>query len=243
MLSVACIFSASGVARSQTKTAQQDLRVLFIGNSLTYSNQLPEMVAALARAAKQKKLSYKTVAYANYSLEDHWNGKEVHKLLKDKTWDYVVMQQGPSASEDGRKVLIDYSKRFAEEITKAGARPVILGVWAPRSYRPQLFGRTIENYRLAAKEIGGIYVPAGRAWLLALERDPTLKLYAPDDFHPSVNGTFLAALVLFQKLYGKSEIGLTAKLRLAVEGWVDLTGEDAKVLHLAAGDAIAATEN
>jgi hypothetical protein len=157
MLVVASLLSAALAARSQTKTAQQDLRVLFIGNSLTYSNRLPEIVAALARASKQKNLSYKTVAYANYSLEDHWNEKEVHKLLKDKKWDYVVMQQGPSSSDDGRKLMIDYSKRFAEEIVRAGARPVVFGVWAPRSYRPQMFERTIETYRLAAKEIGGIY--------------------------------------------------------------------------------------
>lgn len=237
------LVTAAGVAPSQTNTAQQDLRVLFIGNSLTYSNRLPEMVAALARAAKQKKFFYKTVAYANYSLEDHWNEKEVHKLLKGKKWDYVVMQQGPSASEDGRKLLIDYSKRFADEFEHSGARPVVFGIWAPRSYRPQMFERTIENYRLAAKEVGGIYVPAGRAWLLAMERDPTLKLYAPDDFHPSVQGTYLAALVVFQKLYGQSDIGLTPKLHLSVEGWIDLTDKEAKVLHLAATDAIATLGN
>jgi hypothetical protein len=243
LIVVASLTSATDIARSQTKTAQQDLRVLFIGNSLTYSNRLPEMVAALARVAKQKKLSYKTVAYANYSLEDHWNEKEVHKQLKDKKWDYVVMQQGPSASEDGRKLLIDYSKRFAAEVVDSGARPVVFGVWAPRSYRPQMFERTIESYRLAAKEIGGIYVPAARAWRLALDRDPTLRLYSPDDFHPSVQGTYLAALVVFQKLYGKSDVGLTPKLQLGVEGWIELTDKEARLLHLAATDALATSEN
>lgn len=237
-LVLASLLFGGAAATAQTNKTEKDLRVLFIGNSLTYSNQLPEMAAALARSSKRRKLSFKTVAYPNYALEDHWNEKEVHKLLDNNRWDYVVMQQGPSASDDGRRSLIEYVKKFSAKIKNAGARPVLFGVWAPRSYESRMFDRTIGSYELAAKEVDGVYAPAGRAWLLALQRDPHLKLYGPDGFHPTEAGTYLAALVVFRSLYSSAAVGVQSDLRLAPGSKFGLTDAQVKVLQLAAAEAI-----
>lgn len=49
------------------------LRVLFIGNSLTYSNDLPSIVEAFAKVTGQRAFAYKAIAFPDFSLEDHWN--------------------------------------------------------------------------------------------------------------------------------------------------------------------------
>jgi hypothetical protein len=49
------------------------------------------------------------------------------------------------------------------------------------------------SYETAAKEIGGLFLPAGEAWRVAWKRDPDLHFYGPDGFHPSPLGSLLAA--------------------------------------------------
>ena len=55
--------------------------------------------------------------------------------------------------------------------------------------------------------------PVGEAWRLAGKRDTKLGLYS-DDLHPTPAGSYLAALVMYQQLYGASPVGLPAELSL-----------------------------
>ena len=50
----------------------EPLRVLFVGNSLTHTNDLPAVVATLARS-RGTEIEYETIAPGGFSLEDHWN--------------------------------------------------------------------------------------------------------------------------------------------------------------------------
>jgi len=56
-------------------------------------------------------------------------------------------------------------------------------------------------------------LPAGEAWRAAWRRDSTLALYGPDAFHPSILGTYVAALVIYGGLTGRSPLGLPARLQ------------------------------
>ena len=56
--------------------AQAPLRVLFVGNSLTDTNDLPAVVATLARGLGTE-IEYRTIAPGGTSLEDHWNAGQV----------------------------------------------------------------------------------------------------------------------------------------------------------------------
>ena len=223
---LACVLNI----QAQDKSSKQNLRVLFVGNSLTYVNNLPEIIAGLARSAKQRKFSYKMVAYPNFSLEDHWNKGEVQKLLAKEKWDYVIMQQGPSAYLDGRTVLIEYAKKFAAPIARAGAKPALYMVWSSADGLREFAGVSA-NYKAAAKEVSGLFFPVGEAWLEAWRRDPKLNLYGADRFHPNQAGSYLAALVIYQQLYNQSPIGLSFHFRLNFEEEIDLPEKQAKILQ------------
>ena len=83
-----------------------------------------------------------------------------------------------------------------------GARTALYMVWPDRS-RYSFFEDVRLSYKLAADTVGGLFFPAGEAWLTAWEGDPQLALYGPDDFHPSSLGTFLAALVIYERISGR----------------------------------------
>lgn len=223
-------------SEAQEKDSKEKLRVLFIGNSLTYVNNLPEIVAKMAKSAKQKKPDFKMAAYPDFSLEDHWGKGDAHKLLAEQKWDYVVMQQGPSAGQEGRQVLIDYSKKFAEEIARAGAKPAFYMVWPSADRIKDLTG-VGASYSAAAKEVSGLFLPAGMAWLEAWKRDPKIELYSSDGFHPNGAGSYLAALVIYQRLYGQSPIGLPHTFILQSGEVIDISKKQAEILQQAAVEA------
>jgi hypothetical protein len=111
-------------------------------------------------------------------------------------------------------------------------------VW-PSETRFNDFDRVVESHRLAAAEIKAILFPVGLAWREAWKRDATLALYSEDKFHPSVAGSYLAALVIYEKLFERSPAGLPAnlKLRSKTVDRIDLTNEQAELLQAAASEA------
>lgn len=211
------------------------LRVLFIGNSLTYTNDLPSIIEAVAEAAGQKRFVHKSVVFANYSLEDHWNQGDARKALADKKWDIVVLQQGPSASTEGRALLLEYSRRFADLIRNAGAKPALYMVW-PSTSRAGDFDGVSESYRLAAQEVKGMLFPAGEAWRAAWRRDAKLALYSPDGLHPTLAGSYLAALVIYEQLYGQLPDKMPAHLKLR-SSVIELPETQVEMLRAAAKEA------
>ena len=182
-------------------------RVLFIGNSLTAWNDLPEVVGRLAEADGQPRPVTRMVAVGGYSLEDHWNQGDARRAIAEGVWHAVVLQQGPSALFESRRLLIEYARRFGELIRKANATPALYMVWPSRDRRQDYSGVS-QSYRAAAKAVDGVVLPAGDAWRLVLQRHRSLALYSEDGLHPTFAGTYLTALVIYQGLYGRSPIGL-----------------------------------
>jgi hypothetical protein len=208
---------AQAPAQAALPGTDKPLRVLFIGNSLTFWTDIPKRVAAVA-AATGRKSRIEMVAFPSFSLEDHWRDGRALEAIK-KGWDVVVLQQGTSATDEGRKELIDDARRFAKPIRDAGAKPALYQVW-PLADRPKEFPAVIESYRQAAKEVDGLLIPAGEAWLRALNKDPRLKLYG-DGIHPSSFGSDIASLTIYLSLFpaGPQEFdeAFVAKIARALE--------------------------
>ena len=195
----------TGSAAAQTgedgRAAREPLRVLFVGNSLTATNDLPAIVAALASAAKRVPIEYATVAPGGVNLEDHWTFTGARDALLARPWDVVVLQQGPSSLPKSQVDLRTWAVRWAELARERGIRTAMLTVW-PEAARSYAFPAVVRSYRAAAVAARATLLPAGPAWLAAWRRAPRLALYGPDDFHPSVLGSTLAALVVYARLTG-----------------------------------------
>ncbi len=216
--------------------AADSIRVLFIGNSLTAYNDLPAIVAALAKAGGQPALDWKGVILPGTSLEDQWRDGQARKAIGQGPWDYVVLQQGPSALDESRRSLLDYVGRFAREIRAVGARPAIYMVW-PSSSRTSDFDDVSQSHRMAARQVDGLLFPVGEAWRAAWKRDSKIALYSKDGLHPTPAGSYLAALVMYGQLYGKSPVGLPGTLSLSERASIDVPEAEAKLLQESAEEA------
>jgi hypothetical protein len=214
-----------------------EMRVLFIGNSLTYANDLPGMVQALAAGGPPVDVSM--VAGPNVSLDDHRTSGEASRAIAGGRWDFVVLQQGPSSLPESRQQLRASVAAFADEIRRAGARPALYMVW-PSADRAGDFERSSESYALAAADVDGVLLPAGDAWRAAWRRDPALALYGRDGFHPTPTGSYLAALAVYSGLLRTTSIGLPASIRTRSGQAVEVAPPVARILQESADEAIAA---
>jgi hypothetical protein len=205
LVAVAVALTTAGVTSAESaatgRSAREPLRVLFVGNSLTATNDLPAIVASLGRAAKRVPIEYATVAPGGVNLEDHWTFTGARDALLARPWDVVVLQQGPSSLPESQVDLRTWAVRWAELARERGIRTALLTVW-PEAARSYAFAAVVQSYRSAAAAAQATLLPAGSAWLAAWRRAPRLALYGPDAFHPSVLGSTLAALVVYARLTG-----------------------------------------
>jgi hypothetical protein len=207
------------------------VRVLFIGNSLTYFNEMPAMLATLLRDSGSDGVLVASVARPSYGLEDHWTQSVTFDRIAEG-WDVVVLQQGPSATE-GRPSLLEYSKKFATPIRDAGAIPALYMVW-PSEERRSDFPGVSSSYSDAADMIDGLLFPAGEAWLAAWRLNASLPLYGPDRFHPGPLGSYAAAAVIYEQLTGRD----ARELPRAIPGYPDAaTSEQIGLVQEAARQA------
>ena len=226
---------ASGFGRAATPPdRERPLRVLFIGNSQTSTNDLPAFVAEIAKVSNRAPVEYRTIAPSAVTLEHHWLMGGAHTALVGGGWDAVVLQQGPSVLPETRAKLCIYAKAFADEAREWGARPFLLMVW-PR--RGSGLNDVINSYAAAAAAADATLIPAGVAWGAASRRIPTRPLYAHDGVHPSRLGTYVAALTVYAQLRGISPVAPNALVVSENPFWIPR--DTARLLRESVGEALA----
>lgn len=220
--------AAGPPAPSTEPFGNSEVTALFIGNSLTASNDLPRMVETIAEASGRT-FEHRTLLRPNYSLADHWlDGAAA--VIRELGPDIVVLQQGPSSVGDNPEHLRSWTVTYAPVIEEAGGRPALLMVWPDRG-RMESFDAVRDSYAGAAASVDGVFIPAGEAWRAVWERDPTIELYGPDGFHPGHVGSFVAALTVFEMLFGADARDLPPELA---------EPDDAEVLYGAVHAAVEA---
>jgi hypothetical protein len=160
---LALVVASAGAATSPA-SPPRSLRVLFVGNSLTQTNDLPRVGAALANAGGRR-LESRTIAVGGFSLQDHWQAGVAPAVLAEGGWDAVVLQLGPSALPASQVELATWATRFADAARAVGARPALLTVW-PESYRQYVLPQVIASNAAAATAARAGVLPAVGAWRL-----------------------------------------------------------------------------
>ena len=213
----------------------EPLRVLFVGNSFTYYNEMPYVLQQMAAAAGARELEYELLAEGGYALKDHLKSGQFLKLLRERRWDFVVLQEQSALPVNDREEMFKAARLMDAEIQKKGAKTVFFETWAPKG-DVKTQSAISEAYAKLAKELRAMVAPAGAAWQLVLKKNPKLELYDPDGRHPNAAGSYLAACVLYATLYGKSPLGLVSSVRTPRRGTaepmlVELSKEDAAAIQ------------
>jgi len=224
------IFLFGALIAARAGREMKPLRILFIGNSYTSVNNLPKMIADLAKAGDQRLFEFEMETPGGCTLEKHWkDGKAVGKIAAGN-WDFVVLQEQSLRPLNDPKLMFEYAAKLDGEIKKYKAKTLLYQTWARQNAiekQPELS----KAYLDLGKELKADVAPVGMAWEQALKDDPKLALYRDDKSHPAKAGTYLAACVFYAKIYNQSPEGLPGKIG-------DLGDDQAKKLQTIAWKTI-----
>jgi hypothetical protein len=193
-------------------------RVLFIGNSYTYVNNLPGVFAGLAREGGHP-VVVDMVAPSGWTLAEHASSPETAARIRGTTWSFVVLQEQslvPAFAPARTAGMYPAVRRLTRSIRSLGAEPVLLLTWGRREGIadhgfpdfPSMQAALTEGYLTIATELDLRVAAAGEAWKAAMAQDPTLPLWDSDGGHPAFAGSYLAACVLYATLFHQSPEGL-----------------------------------
>ena len=233
-------------------------RVLFIGNSLTYVNDLPATLRALAAAQPTPvKIETQTFVAPGGTLAERWDDGKAAAALGEGKWDAIVLQErggllacmvDPAQRTQSDCRASDHAHRdFAERAKSAGARVLLLATWGPDTQWQSKLDRAAKQL---ASRLHAQVVPAGTS-LRALAQRNGEKVVFPDGIHPSVLATLVMAVQLHEAIVGAPPQAVDVTLDFALlpanaaieadtpmESQPQLTGDGRKVVVKA--DAIAA---
>ncbi len=169
------------------------LRVLFVGNSHTATHDLPGTVAALAERHGVD-LEVERLVEPGHSLADHLARGDLQRRLAGQ-WDWVVLQQGPSARPASRAELIRSVEAIAARLQGRPVRIALMSTWPDQRHRGDSLAAE-SSHRDAAIAVGACVLPVATAWRHALAADAPPRLYQRDRLHATATGTVLAALTI-----------------------------------------------
>lgn len=193
-------------------TGSPDHNVLFIGNSYTHYNNMPEMVAEIADA-NGVSIETEMIAPGGAFLHEHLGNPEVLQAIQSGDYDIVVLQEqsvAPSALAFAEQNTIPAARSLDQIADNAGVRVVWFQTWGHVSGFPSEGHNTyesmqstiIDTYNNIALDNGGTVARVGENWRRARET-VGIPLYVSDGTHPSPAGSYLAALVITETIIGQ----------------------------------------
>ncbi len=233
-LSLLMLVALCGDALAQTKPKRTEVggetpqSLLWVGNSFFYyNNSLHNHFANVVRGADPKaRPRGVSVTISGSGMDWHDmpsllrpDGIGRYSFVGDneivfnkpgRQFDAVIMMdcsQCPIHPQLG-KIFHEQAKKQSALIAKYGARPIFFMSWAYKD-KPEMTAQLAEQYTIAGNANDALVIPAGLAFAKAIAKRPGLEFYQPDKRHPSVIGTYLAALTAYAALYGKSPVGNT----------------------------------
>ena len=132
-------------------------RILFIGNSYTFVNDLPGMFTKLAKSGGHR-VETGMSAQGGWFLSDHVNSAETLDQIKSSKWNFVVLQEQselPASEQLRSSRMYPAARTLVKKIKEAGANSILFITWAHRDGWPDNGMPSYENMQ-AAINIGGV---------------------------------------------------------------------------------------
>jgi hypothetical protein len=212
---------------SLTSAFAQTTQVLFIGNSYTSVNNLPELTRQLALSLGDT-LVVSSSTPGGYTFQGHISNTATQNLIAQGGWDYVVLQEQSQLPSFPPGQVATECYPYASDLVN-GIRahsPCADAVfymtwgrengdaqncasWPPVCTYEGMQERLRTSYLQMAQDNNAECAPAGMAWKRVRDEYPAIDLYASDGSHPSVAGSYLVACTMYSIFLRTSTVGAT----------------------------------
>ncbi len=206
----------------------EEYKILFIGNSYTFYNDMPTLFQRILQQNGYAKVRVYSVTVGGWTLQQHNDpaepngGKKVAEELKEGGYDYVVLQEQSTRPITDPALFYDGVRALAEKFRKIGAEPILYQTWGRKEGSSTLRELNLTNESMAHKlaaaytaigeELSIPVAPVGWAFRdVHTNKEAGIDLYDPDLTHSSKNGSYLAALTIMTKMFNIDPTAFTIR--------------------------------
>ncbi|MFT4663748.1 MAG: hypothetical protein ACI9XB_000689 [Gammaproteobacteria bacterium] len=219
IIGIILIVLVSSVVNGQN----QEKRVLFLGNSYTSVNNLPQMISNIATSMGDT-LVWDVEAPGGYYLYDHSISSTSINKIESGNWDYVVLQDqsqamslpdfqmslGISSIQLLDSIINEYNScaetMFYMTWGRKNGDSLYYQVYSPWYEEPsyEFMDSLIHDRYMQMSVLNNAEVsPVGAVWKYVRENHSGIELYQSDESHPSIAGSYLAACCFYTALFRK----------------------------------------
>jgi hypothetical protein len=194
-------------------------KVLFVGNSYVYTNNLPLELANIA-ASMSDEVIYDSNCPGGYTFELHSTNATTLDKIALGDWDFVVLQEQSQIPTFPIDQVETECFPFADELNdyiqanNDCAQTVFFMTWGRKNgdadncpfWPPVCTYNGMDSllnlrYRTMAEDNLALLSPVGQVWHYVRDNFPTIELYSGDGSHPSTAGTYAAAMTFYSLLF------------------------------------------
>lgn len=212
-------------------TAQTHRSALFLGNSYTYANDLPQMVKNIASSVGNQ-FTYSSSTPGGYPFSSHTTLPASIDKVDEGNYDYLILQEQSIRLADRENGFAKYFHRsfppadfldLRSKLSDSCHKTLFFLTWGRKEGHslflpPGYYGTNYnemqdnltENYSQLAEILDAGIAPVGEAWRYMTTNNPEVELYSSDGSHPSVAGTYLAACVFYACIF-QEEVSMVWK--------------------------------
>jgi hypothetical protein len=192
------------VSAGLSSCASRETRVLFLGNSLTYVGNLPEVLKALC-STSGRRCGTEMVAEGGATLSQRVEDKTLTRTAESRRkFDYLVLQErgGDYISISSRLGVTRSAQSAAEALSQSaiqnGMKPILLGTYQDH---PRASEDLVAAEAKLATTLNITHVPVSNYFACGRRLAPSLRWLDPDGGHPGPDLTLLMAVLLYQELF------------------------------------------
>jgi len=213
---------------ASTCFGQQQRTALFIGNSYTYSNNLPSLIQQVA-SSKGNSFTYTTQTPGGYSFNAHVGNSTSIARIQQESYDVLILQ-GQSAElagtlqGEGKHTSPNfYEAEYLHQLSQSAdtCHQTLLfmtwGYFASLQDYITMQDNVSANYEELAHTIDVGVSPVGEAWREVLLNYPNITLHSADLSHPTLAGSYLAACVFYAAIFQQDPIGAWSPAGLSTQ--------------------------
>ena len=206
------------------------MKVLFIGNSHSYFNDMPRTFADIYEELTGEKTDVTMLAYSWKDLEWHMSVEyfTARFNILYGGYDYCIIQQAAHPFP-GEETTLANAARIGELCDKAGVKKIVIQAWAEKIYPEHQELLSSANAKVA-EAIGARLAPMGTIWEKIrgdlkesittdkFNSDGHIDLYWQDGEHAGPYGAFSIAATLCAMISGRKATELSEVFSLGDYG-------------------------
>lgn len=210
-------------------------KVLFVGNSYTYVNNLPSLIQQMSESTGCR-MEFEQVTPGGATFNQHCNSSGAMESIGRGGWDAVVLQEQSQLPSFSWSQFSAESLPFACQLAEAAyarndcAEVIFYMTWGRKNgdagnadefdslaTYEGMDDLLCERYTYMAQINNASVSPVGRVWRKLRTEHPDIELYQSDESHPSLAGSYAAACSFYTILFHNDPTLVTADLGLDAE--------------------------